>query len=206
MAAVAAVLGSSRLAAAARTAGWRGLRLYELGLFEPRRVSVCGGDGGEVLRVHALARAHRLPRPDRRVERPAHLDHECRPERRSEPRSPAYKAARQVCKKDLPDLAQTAAEKATANAAALKYATCMRSNGAPNFPDPNGQGLIQAGNIDASSPAFEKAETACKSLDNGFGEEGSGTSVSSWTGRSARLARGSAGRARGDRSLRGRGR
>jgi hypothetical protein len=86
--------------------------------------------------------------------------------------APAYNAAQQVCKKDLPSLTQTAAEKATANAAALRYATCMRSNGVPNFPDPNGQGLIQinaTGALEPSSPAFQKAQMACKSLDNGFG-------------------------------------
>jgi hypothetical protein len=98
---------------------------------------------------------------------------------------PAYKAAQQVCKQDLPDIRpHTSAEKATANAAALKYATCMRSNGVPNFPDPNGQGvlLIQGGNIEASSPAFQKAQTACKRLDNGFGEQSSVASGSSASG------------------------
>lgn len=53
----------------------------------------------------------------------------------------------------------------------------MRSNGVPNFPDPNGQGLIQinnaTGTLDASSPAFQMAQTACKSLDNGFAQQGS---------------------------------
>ena len=91
--------------------------------------------------------------------------------------APAYKAARQACKNDLPSLGpHTPAEKATANAAALKYATCMRSNGVPNFPDPNGQGLIQinaTGDVEPSSPAFQKAQTACKSLDNGFAEQSS---------------------------------
>jgi hypothetical protein len=103
--------------------------------------------------------------------------------------SPAEQAAQQaaqpVCKKDLPSLGlHTSAEKATANAAALKYATCMRSNGVPNFPDPNGQGvlLIQGGNIEASSPAFQKAQTACKRLDNGFGEQSSVASGSSASG------------------------
>ena len=36
------------------------LRLFAVGLFESGRVSVGGGDGGEVLGVHALARGHRL--------------------------------------------------------------------------------------------------------------------------------------------------
>ncbi len=90
------------------------------------------------------------------------------------PQSPAFQAAHQVCKNDLPDLLHTSAQKAAANAAALKYATCMRSHGVPNFPDPNGRGVIQVNSsagIDQSSPAFQKAEAACKSLDNGFGEQ-----------------------------------
>lgn len=89
--------------------------------------------------------------------------------------APAYEAADKVCKQDLPDIGpHTSAEKATANAAALKYAVCMRSNGVPNFPDPNGQGVIQINNAtgvpEPSSPAFQKAEAARKRLDNGFGE------------------------------------
>ena len=87
-------------------------------------------------------------------------------------------SARTTC----PDLPETSAEKAAANAAALKYATCMRSHGVPNFPDPNGQGLIQiknaTGSLDASSPQFQKAETACNSLDNGFAEQLGATSAS----------------------------
>jgi hypothetical protein len=91
--------------------------------------------------------------------------------------APAYKAAQQVSKQDLPDIGpHTPAEKATANAAALKYSTCMRSDGVPSFPDPNGQGLIQinaTGTLEPSSPQFRKAETACKSLENGFAQQSS---------------------------------
>jgi hypothetical protein len=91
--------------------------------------------------------------------------------------APAYNAAQQVCKKNLPSLRpQTSAEKATANAAALKYATCMRSNGVPDFPDPNGQGLINVnatGTLEPSSPQFQKSQTACGSLDKGFAQQSS---------------------------------
>ncbi|MHB1571966.1 MAG: hypothetical protein ACYC0H_22545 [Solirubrobacteraceae bacterium] len=93
--------------------------------------------------------------------------------------APAYLAARKSCKKDLPSLApRTLAQKAAAHAAALKYAACMRSNGVPDFPDPNAQGQIQinaagASGLDPSSPQFQKAQTACKSLDNGFAQQAS---------------------------------
>ncbi|HUA45575.1 MAG TPA: hypothetical protein VMA77_10130 [Solirubrobacteraceae bacterium] len=99
------------------------------------------------------------------------------------PQSPGFRAARQACGKDLPDLGlQTPVQKATANAEALKYASCMRTNGVPNFPDPNGQGVIQitnaTGTLDPSSPQYQKAETACKALENGFGEQSSGAASS----------------------------
>jgi hypothetical protein len=52
------------------------------------------------------------------------------------------------CTKDLPKLGpQTPAEKAAASAEALKYAECLRSNSEPDFPDPNGQGLIQVSSL-----------------------------------------------------------
>jgi hypothetical protein len=87
--------------------------------------------------------------------------------------APGYRRAKQACKKDLPSLGpHTPAEKATAKHAALEYSTCMRSNGVPNFPDPNGQGLIQinaTSTLEPSSPAFQTAQTACQNLDKGFG-------------------------------------
>jgi hypothetical protein len=100
--------------------------------------------------------------------------------------APVFNAAHRVCKQDLPSLApRTSAEKATANAAARRYSACMRSRGVPNFPDPNGQGLIQISNatgvLAQSSPAFQKAEAACKGLDNGFGESAA-TAASSASG------------------------
>jgi len=96
----------------------------------------------------------------------------------SSPQSPVFRAARQACRQDLPKLGlQTSGQKARANAEALKYATCMRASGVSNFPDPDGQGVIQiknaTGTLDPNSPQFEKAETDCKSLDNGFGEQSS---------------------------------
>src|SRR5271156_331202 len=61
--------------------------------------------------------------------------------------SPQFQAAQHACKNDLPDLgSQTPATKAAADANALKYAACMRSHGEPDFPDPNGQGVIEINN------------------------------------------------------------
>jgi hypothetical protein len=97
------------------------------------------------------------------------------------PQSPQWKAAQNACTTDLPDLGgNTSADKETANAKALKYAQCMRSRGEPDFPDPNGQGVIQIPNatgiLSPNSPQYQQAATACQSLDNGFSEQGSARS------------------------------
>jgi hypothetical protein len=92
------------------------------------------------------------------------------------PQSREYEAAHQACKNDLPSLGQSPADEAAANAKALKYAECMRSNGEFDFPDPNGQGLIQ-GSLDPSSPQYETAQQACRSLDGGFYEQFTSSAV-----------------------------
>ena len=48
-----------------------------------------------------------------------------------------------------------------------KFSACMREHGIANFPDPNGQGVIQFGSgmgIDPNSPTFQSAQTACRKL------------------------------------------
>ena len=92
-----------------------------------------------------------------------------------DPQKPQYQAAQKACKNDLPNLGPTTpAEKATANAAAVTYAECMRSHGEPDFPDPNGQGIIQIKNatgiLDPNSPQYLQAAKACQNLDKGFAE------------------------------------
>ena len=48
---------------------------------------------------------------------------------------------------------------------ALKFSTCMRANGLPNFPDPNASGLIQGNSgagLDPGSPQFQAAQKKCE--------------------------------------------
>jgi hypothetical protein len=46
----------------------------------------------------------------------------------------------------------------------------MRANGVPNFPDPNGQGVIQGTGIDPNSAAFQAAQQKCaKDAGGGLG-------------------------------------
>jgi hypothetical protein len=58
-----------------------------------------------------------------------------------------------------------------ATARALAYATCMRSHGVPDFPDPNppgSGGLFSLGRIDQNSPQYQSANTTCQKH-TGFG-------------------------------------
>lgn len=56
---------------------------------------------------------------------------------------------------------------------ALKYATCMRAHGVPNFPDPspNGGGIdVSPGSgVNPQSPAFATAQQACGKIGGGPG-------------------------------------
>jgi hypothetical protein len=45
-----------------------------------------------------------------------------------------------------------------------KFAQCMRSHGAPNFPDPTAHGAFQLPTSLTASPQFKSADDACKSL------------------------------------------
>lgn len=94
-----------------------------------------------------------------------------------DPQSPQFQAAQPFCKHDIQIAPDTPAATVAANAKALKYAVCMRSHGEPDFPDPNGQGLIQitsaTGILATNAPQYGKAQQACQSLDSGFGQSSS---------------------------------
>jgi hypothetical protein len=52
------------------------------------------------------------------------------------------------------------------NSRALAYASCMRSHGITDFPDPNAQGGFSAPNgMNPNSPQYATANNDCKSLD-----------------------------------------
>ncbi|MFC0040765.1 hypothetical protein [Actinomadura rayongensis] len=82
-----------------------------------------------------------------------------------DPKSPQFKAAQQKCKELAPpgwDGKPTKQDPAQ-QAKMLKYAQCIRKNGVPNFPDPQG-GQLDPGNIDLDSPQFKAADETCKDL------------------------------------------
>jgi hypothetical protein len=90
---------------------------------------------------------------------------------KNNPNSPQFQEAQYACRSLMPGALITSAEKAAANAKALAFAQCMRTNGVANFPDPNGQGLIKitsAMNLAVNSPQYDKAQSVCQNLSNGF--------------------------------------
>lgn len=89
-----------------------------------------------------------------------------------DPQNPQFRAAQAACAKDMPGADLTPAQKAAANAKALKFAQCMRAHGEPDFPDPDGQGVIRitngSGVLDPNAPQFQQAQKACQSVSGGF--------------------------------------
>jgi hypothetical protein len=77
--------------------------------------------------------------------------------------SPAFLAAQQACQA-LGPTAHPVASSPDKVAAEVKVARCMRSHGLPNFPDPNGQGVLDRSKFDEGSAAFKSAANACKSV------------------------------------------
>lgn len=83
--------------------------------------------------------------------------------------APQYATANNACKHLLPNNGgqPTAAQLTTLAGQLLKFAQCVRSHGEPNFPDP----VVNAGEIgfslngiDPNSPQYQRAQSACKSL------------------------------------------
>ena len=80
-----------------------------------------------------------------------------------DPASPQFKAAEQACKAFAP---QGVVGGGKADPGMLKFSQCMRKNGVPNFPDPQGGKLLmkQGSGIDPNSPQFQAAQKTCQKL------------------------------------------
>jgi hypothetical protein len=53
------------------------------------------------------------------------------------------------------------APQAPSLAVQLTYAECMRANGVPKFPDPNGSGSTDVGDLDPNGATFQNADKLC---------------------------------------------
>jgi hypothetical protein len=130
---------------------------------------------GEPLKYAACMRSHGLPDfpdPDSSggFAMPQNID----------PNSPQYLAAATACKAYAGSgLNLSPAKQEQIEAAALKFAQCMRSHGVPNYPDPtikfsnggvsSGQDLGGQSGVDPNSPTFQAAQKSCQSLRGGNG-------------------------------------
>jgi hypothetical protein len=76
-----------------------------------------------------------------------------------------------ACGSSAPPATGSGGTNTAANAQAVKFAECMRSNGVSQFPDPGASGKLtidavaNGSSLDTNSPAFKQALSACKDLE-----------------------------------------
>jgi hypothetical protein len=105
------------------------------------------------------------------------------------PDNPQYQAADSACKKLLPNGGQPPPADPELRAKTLAYSQCMRSHGIADFPDPNGDGMLQlqgspGSDLAPDNPQFQTADKACKHLLPGGGKGGSTTQSGTSDGKS----------------------
>jgi hypothetical protein len=87
-----------------------------------------------------------------------------------DPSSLQFQSAMQACRTFLPGGGPptlTPAQQAAHAKGMASFAGCMRKNGVPSFPDPNGSGMFSPSSLEQlnpSSPLFQTAYKACLSL------------------------------------------
>lgn len=113
---------------------------------------------GASLRFAACMRAHGVPNfGDQTVNGTAATP---APGTRVNKRSPAFQGAQRACA--TLQAAMVEAKPKKSRATQLRYAKCMRAHGVPSFPDPlPGGGFNVPSTVNAQSPAFIAANTAC---------------------------------------------
>jgi hypothetical protein len=118
----------------------------------------------ECMRAHGLSA---FPNPVRSALGGYGFRAHMRPGGDLDPNSPRYQSAQKACQKDVPPSIADATPAVMA-ANALKWSRCMQAHGEPNFPEPNGQGVIRITNttgiMNPNSPQFQRAEKACQML------------------------------------------
>jgi len=98
-----------------------------------------------------------------------------------DPNSPQFQAAEKACASLANGPEPGGQQSQTQNeAAGLKFSSCMRSHGFPNFPDPNANGAITGNSsdgINTGSPQYQAAQKTC-SKQTGYGSGATRTSGS----------------------------
>jgi|SRR5262245_22715795 len=82
-----------------------------------------------------------------------------------DPNSPQFQAAQRACKSlEPPGFMNGSGQNTQQQAQGLKFASCMREHGVPDFPDPQNGGFMVGGGVDPNSPQFQAALQACRKL------------------------------------------
>ncbi|GAB3420709.1 hypothetical protein [Flindersiella endophytica] len=84
-----------------------------------------------------------------------------------DPKGEAYQAAMKDCQHLLPGSVSNESSDPENLKEYQAFATCMRENGMPDFPDPQPGGQGMFGNVDRTNPNFEKASKACQDILSG---------------------------------------
>lgn len=88
-------------------------------------------------------------------------------------KSPKFKSAQKACQAILPAPGSSGPDhQGPSKQVLLAFASCLRSHGISNFPDPDAQGrlnlqLISAAGVDVRGPAFLTAAKACVGVTHG---------------------------------------
>jgi hypothetical protein len=98
-----------------------------------------------------------------------------------DPNSPQFHAAQKACASLANGPSSSGQQSQSQNvAAALKFTSCMRSHGFPNFPDPQSNGAISGNSSDGINPASPQYQSASKtcSQQTGYGKNATKSSGS----------------------------
>ena len=83
-----------------------------------------------------------------------------------DPNSPAFKSATRACGHLMPGGGAPAAISPQEQAQDLRFASCMRTHGVPNFPDPDHDGAFTLpSGVDQQAPQFQRATKACANVE-----------------------------------------
>jgi hypothetical protein len=123
---------------------------------------------GDAVAFAACVRSHGLSSyPDPQVSgSPGHAEITISPGR-LDPTSPAFRSATRACGHLLPDGGSPPrAISPQVQTQDLRFASCMRTHGVTNFPDPDHDGVFTLPSaVDQQAPQFQRATNACANVE-----------------------------------------
>jgi hypothetical protein len=124
------------------------------------------GPGSQAVAFAACMRAHGVPNfPDPKITHNGRATGVSQAVPASVGQSPAFAGAQKACAKLAPGETGPATAgpiTATQRAKMLAFASCVRSHGYPNFPDPNAQGVFEMpAKFNQGAPGFQSTASSC---------------------------------------------